>query len=203
MNVYVESNFILELALEQEQSSSCDAILSFGEHQDIRLVLPAFSLSEPYETLGRRAKDRKALKDRVAQEMQQLSRSKPYTEKIEALQDVTSLLVQSIEEEQLRLNATIKHLLHIAVIIPLQQTVFVAAATFQASTELSPHDAIIYASVLEHLQGAASQPHCFLTRNSRDFDDPDIVDTLDKYQCKILFNFEHGFRFIRSATGTK
>ena len=59
MNVYVESNFILELALEQEQSSSCDAILSLGERQDIRLVLPAFSLSEPYETLVRRAKDRK------------------------------------------------------------------------------------------------------------------------------------------------
>ena len=56
MNVYVESNFVLELALLQEQSSSCEEILSLSEDGRIRLVLPAYSLIEPYETLIRKQK---------------------------------------------------------------------------------------------------------------------------------------------------
>ena len=39
MNVYVESNFVLELALLQEQSGSCEEILSLAEGVDL---LPVF-----------------------------------------------------------------------------------------------------------------------------------------------------------------
>ena len=44
MNVYVESNFVLELAFLQEQSSSCEEILSLAEGGRIQLVLPGYSL---------------------------------------------------------------------------------------------------------------------------------------------------------------
>ena len=84
MNVYVESNFILEFALEQEQHASCEAILSLSERGHIRLILPAFSIAEPYETSVRRAKSRESLTNALAQEIRQLSRSKPYQDKIEA-----------------------------------------------------------------------------------------------------------------------
>ena len=54
MNVYVESNFVLELALLQEQHASCEALLRLCEEGGIQLVIPAYSLAEPYETLTRR-----------------------------------------------------------------------------------------------------------------------------------------------------
>lgn len=51
MRVYVETNFVLELALRQEQNESCEALLRLAEASRIGLVVPAFSLLEPYATL--------------------------------------------------------------------------------------------------------------------------------------------------------
>ena len=55
MNVYVETNFILELAFVQDEHESCDRILALCEAQRATLVLPTFCLAESYETLIRRA----------------------------------------------------------------------------------------------------------------------------------------------------
>lgn len=55
MNIYVESNYILELAWEQAQHTSCDGILTICESNKARLALPFFSVAEPYDTLVRRA----------------------------------------------------------------------------------------------------------------------------------------------------
>lgn len=198
MNVYVESNFILELALEQEQYSSCEAIMSLGEKRDIILILPAFSLSEPYDTVIRRSKGRESLTKKLALEMQQLSRSKPYKNKVEVIQQITSFLVQSIEDEQERLTTTLEKLLQVAETIPLKKTILSSSVQFQKTLGFSPQDAIIYASVLEHLQLSDSDKNCFLNRNSRDFNDPNIVNTLEIYNCKMLFSFEHGYHYINS-----
>lgn len=203
MNVYVESNFILELALEQEQHASCQELLSLGERQHIQLILPAFAVAETYETMIRRAKNRETLTQRIVQETQQLSRSKSYKERTETLQTVTSLLAQSIEEDKERLNTTLEIVLRLAETIPLSHTILASATQFQKTLDLRPQDSIIYASVLEHLQHSEPQQHCFLNRNFKDFDDPEIVDTLEAYHCKMLFNFVRGTNYIKSQTRNK
>lgn len=202
MNVYVESNFILELALEQEQQASCQAIVAFGKRRQIQLVLPAFTIAETYETVIRRAKQRERLTRELVLEVQQLSRSKSYKARSQTLQTVTSLLVRSIEEEQMRLNATLEAILRVAETIPLSHTILAEATRFQATFDLFPQDAIVYASVLEHLKTTSEQMHCFLNRNSKDFDDPEIVDALKARKCKLMFHFDHGRRYIESQTGT-
>src|SRR4051812_8314372 len=75
MLVYVESNFVLELALWQEQSDAAKLILQRAESGQLQLAFPAFSLSEPYHTLIRRERDRKALIRSINEQMGQLSRS--------------------------------------------------------------------------------------------------------------------------------
>jgi hypothetical protein len=45
MNVYVESNFVLEEALEQEQCESCKELIRMASIGAIRLVIPADGLS--------------------------------------------------------------------------------------------------------------------------------------------------------------
>jgi len=47
MIVYVESNFVLELALLQKEQQSCEDILSLCEVGNVRLILPAMCLTEP------------------------------------------------------------------------------------------------------------------------------------------------------------
>lgn len=79
MNVYVESNFVLDLALLQEQSTSCGEILSLGETNGVQLVVPAYSLAEPYETLTRRQKQRKRLKEELDAELGQIARTATFT----------------------------------------------------------------------------------------------------------------------------
>ncbi len=61
MIVYVESNFILEVALEQEQFASAEAILKLVEENKIKLAFPSFALSEPFATVMRRDKERSVL----------------------------------------------------------------------------------------------------------------------------------------------
>jgi hypothetical protein len=50
MFVLAESNFVLELALRQEQFQHAERILELAEEKHIRLVVPACSLIEPYQT---------------------------------------------------------------------------------------------------------------------------------------------------------
>ena len=53
MTVFVESNFVLEIALGQEQAAAAEAILQLAEHGTLNLRIPAFALSEPFSTVGR------------------------------------------------------------------------------------------------------------------------------------------------------
>ena len=89
MTVYVESNFVLELALLQEQHESCDRVVSLASENRVRLVVPAYSLVEPYETLTRFFKKRQAIGEEVRAELRQLGRSAPYEEQTAALEDLT------------------------------------------------------------------------------------------------------------------
>jgi hypothetical protein len=196
MDVYLESNFVVELTLLQEQHDSCEKILELSELGRIHLIVPAYSLVEPHETLIRYAKNRTKLSNELATEFKQLSRSTPYKEAVNDLQKVTGLLIRSQEEEKERLRDALTRILKIAEVIPLRSEILSSAMIFQAQHDLSPQDAIVYASVLDHLRTSSVTSKCFLNRNSKDFDDPDIVDALDRHGCKMLFRFDAGYSYI-------
>jgi len=193
MDVYVESNFVIELALLQEQHGSCENILALCESGKTHLIIPVYSLVEPYDTLIRYAKNRTRLSNELAIEVKQLARSKPYQEEIDALQNVTAFLIRSQEEEKESLRDTLSRLLKIAEVIPLRSEIVSSALTYQIQHDLSPQDSIVYASVLNHLRTSSSTSKCFLNKNSKDFDDPDIVNTLSGYGCKMFFSFDDGY----------
>jgi hypothetical protein len=58
MNVYVESNFVLEHALEQEECDSCSEIIQLASRRQVTLLIPAFSLAEPHQAIAGKAKVR-------------------------------------------------------------------------------------------------------------------------------------------------
>ncbi len=71
-----------------------------------------------------------------------------------------------------------------------------AAESSRRTYRLGHQGSVVYASVLTHLQSVHSENSCFLNRNSRDFDDPDIEATLNVNNCKMLFRFDRGFEYI-------
>ena len=198
MNVYVESNFVLELALLQEQQESCKGILALCEKGQASLVFPAFSIAEPYDTLVRRAKARERLRDDLNTELGQLSRSISYREEIQALSNIVGLLTRSEEEEKQRLHSALDQILRLAEVIPTEARTISSAAQLQLSFDLSPQDSVVYASVLQHLDGSERKESCFLNRNAKDFNDPGILATLERYRCKFLPRFDAGLQYIRS-----
>ncbi|MGH9629744.1 MAG: hypothetical protein ACRD7E_15620 [Bryobacteraceae bacterium] len=78
MTVYVETNFVLEEALQQEQCDACDTILDLAVSGAIILVVPAFSLAEPHQALALKEKARNRLSNELRAHISELGRSKPY-----------------------------------------------------------------------------------------------------------------------------
>ncbi|MBC8160774.1 MAG: DUF4935 domain-containing protein [Roseiflexaceae bacterium] len=200
MNIYVETNFVLELVFQQEQSSSCEQILTLCESGQAQLIIPAYSLAEPHEKLLRQAKSRKALQQVLDAELRQLVRTTSYTTRINSIQDIAKLLIQSNEEEQNRFTQYRNRMLGTAHVIPLASTVLAEAATNEELFDLKPQDALVYTSVITHLRQSNPTIACFLNRNSKDFDNPDIVDELGKHNCRMIARFDQGVGFVQAQS---
>lgn len=202
MNIYVETNFILELAFLQEQHESCEEIIGLCEAGRAALVLPAFCIAESYETLTRRANGRTKIANDLAKELRQLSRSKPYKDEIDAFQSVTGLLARSSQEDDQRLTIALERILKTATIIPLEAEIVLRATEYRTVYKLEPQDSIVYSSVLQHMASSSGDESCFINRNRTDFDDPDIEEDLSKRGCKLLFSFVNGYNYIQHRIST-
>ena len=199
MIVYVESNFVLELAYLQEEHESCEEILNLAQEGRIGLVLPAYSIGEPYDSWVRRSKQRAELHDRLSRELNELSRSKPYVEMHGEFREITKSLIQSGEEEKGRLDNAVNRILETAIVVPIERELIKAAIELQKTRNLSPQDSIVYASVLSHLSNnPTEEPKCFITKNSKDFANPDIYTELEAYSCKLLTKFGDGLGHSRN-----
>jgi predicted nucleic acid-binding protein len=198
VNIYVETNFVLELVFEQEQHTSCEQILALCESGQSRLIMPAYCLAEPHEKLTRQAGSRRELQRNLETELRQLARTASYTARINSIQEISSLLVRGNEEEKQRFIRYRDRLLGIAEIIPLTLDILRQAATHESPYDLTPQDALVYTSVIAHLRQNQPPVSCFLNRNSKDFDNPDIVDELDRHNCKMIPRFDHGYGFIQT-----
>jgi predicted nucleic acid-binding protein len=196
--VYVESNFLLELAFLQEGHESCQAILDLAKAGQIRLVLPSFCLGEPYEAFHRRDKRRREVSEKLSSEIREMSRSQPYKSFNDETKDFVGSIVKSIEDERNRLNDLFEHELDNFELIQMDADLIKLSVGYQRSIG-SPQDAIVFASVTEHLKRLQiDEPKCFITKNSKDFKDPDIEDQLVNFNCKLLFTFEAGLGYMKS-----
>ena len=198
MIVYVESNFVLELALLQAECDACTDILALCRTGKAKLVIPAFSLAEPFETAARRHGDRRQLHERLANELKQLLRTQPYQSQTQASQEITSLLVRSTEEEMARLTAAVHNLVSVAEVIPLTADVIAAAMQYQIDGDFSAQDGLVFASILSHLQAIKPALSCFLNKNRKDFSDRDKVAELNAQGCGLIYSFQDGLAFIEN-----
>lgn len=156
------------------------------------------STFEPHEKLTRQAKSRRDLQQNREAELRQLDRTTSYAIRISSIQDIASLLLQSNEEEKQRFIHCRDQWSGITEVIPLTLDILKEAATYEAPYDLTPQDALVCTSVIKHLRQNKLSASCFLDRNSKDFDNPDIVDELNKNNCTMIPRFDHGYGLIQA-----
>lgn len=197
MNVFVETNFVLELALEQQESSSCEELLDLAQKGAIQLLVPAYSFIEPHEMLTRRHREREALRSQISRELKQLARSAPLIERVATSQEVVQLLVDGTEFETTRVEEVKERLWSLGEVLACDIAVLRSAWLIQFAFDLSPQDAVIYASIRLRLEIEHAAPSCFVSRNPADFDDPDLRKDLASLNCKYFASFATALDYIR------
>lgn len=195
MNVFVETNFVLELIFQRDHHAICEQLIEIAERKSITLFLPAYSVIEPHESIIRRRKSRRQIHESLRRELADITRSVPFEEKANELAQLTGLLIQVGEVEQNEARKVISRLLKVAVVIDLDAAILEHALSAQESISIGPQDSVVFASIMSMID-ANSTPSCFITKNSKDFSDPVIVDQLEQCSCKLFFDFERGVNYI-------
>ena len=194
----VESNFVLELALEQEEAGHAEAIIALADRRAIELVVPAWSLGEPHETLGRRAKDTKTTARTLREEASRLIRSRSSADLAETAGFLSNALDGRADGEARSLKKTLSRLLAAATVLPLSKSVVEAALQFQSAFGLSPQDAIVFASVDEYLRGLAKGPKVFINKDYADFFKSEIRIHFQQLECRLLSRIASARQFLEN-----
>jgi predicted nucleic acid-binding protein len=201
VNVFVESNFVLEIALEQQEQAACERLLELAADGSIRLFVPAYSFVEPHETFTRRHRDRETLRSHITNELAQIARSASLAERARASQEVVALMAESVEYESRRLQEAKERIWLVATILSIDADVVQRAPDCQANFDLSPQDAVVYASIRGYLTTDHDDTSCFVSRNPKDFDDPDLRRELTDLNCRYFSSFSNAVQFIEHAVG--
>jgi hypothetical protein len=133
----------------------------------------------------------------------ELGRSKPHRGIPATFEALVSVLIASAQIERDGLRDAISQMLRTAEVILLDGAILKSAVDIQAEFGMSGQDAIVLASALAHLEFHRPTESCFLNRNSKDFDDPDVRERLETRGCKFFGKFEDGLRHVVSRIGKR
>jgi hypothetical protein len=199
VRVYAESNFVLELALEQEDCPHCEHLLTLATAGRIDLVLPAYALLEPAETLTRRLREWEQLARNVDTELKQLRRNPALQSAADAL---TGLALKGVKLATDRHDKVRSDLLRAARIIAVDKPVLVEAERLRLQYDLELPDATMLAAVFADTSVNAATS-VFINKNSKDFADPAIQTDLQSRQCKFIGSFANARQRIDSILATQ
>lgn len=202
MRVYVETNFILELVLEQDQHTFCEALLSLASESKIALVLPSFSL---FETLYALDGKMKAWKQPGHEEFRKLltetSRTKRLKEQAtNALTLLTELKTAATADTEQRMKDVEGRLLANTEQLLLNGEVLREGRRLADAFGINSADALVLASILGDPK-LGTTTSLFLNRNTKDFDDEAITALLRAKSCQLNESFQGGLYLVRRSLG--
>jgi predicted nucleic acid-binding protein len=193
--LYVESNFIVELVRAQEQVDECERLLVLGEEQEgVELVLPAFCLAEPLHTVRRGQAERRSLQDRMQRELKQIRRSRGLRGAADSYA-VSALFVDAAEQENARLESFYRRIAEVVDLVALTSDVVDSAFELGRRFDLMVPDAMVLASVLHHAD-VSPGPFRFVTKDKKDFDDPELRRLLQERDGDLLTSFGSAVGYV-------
>jgi hypothetical protein len=109
VTVYVETNFVLKLALQQEECDSCAEIVRLATQGRIALAVPAFSLAEPHVAIFGKEKARNQLRRDLDKHLRELARSKQHRAVPTDFAALGAVLAASAQSERDGVRATVSN----------------------------------------------------------------------------------------------
>lgn len=195
MRVYVETNFVLELALDQEDRAHCEALLELASSRTISLRVPAYALLEPHETLTRRLREWESLGREVQTQFGQLRRNPQLVSEVDALRGLT---VRAVDLARTGHEAARTRVLEVAEVLPVDATTLRMAESVRASHSLELPDAVMLATVLLDVE-RSDEDSLFVNKNTKDFGDPRVVQELRSHRCRHIGNFASALEAVRAV----
>jgi predicted nucleic acid-binding protein len=199
--VYVETNFVLELAYLRSTADNCQRLIDLARIRRISLVIPAFALIEARMAWQNVVRRRNKLHSDVRLELAELARSQPLAAIGEQSQAFVAALVDTAQHDRSRLEAAIAALTEQAVVLATHAQTMSDALLVEQRYGLSPQDSLVYAAVREHLCKAGAGPKLFVTQNARDFVLPTLQDELSSSDCRLITRFDTAESIIRVEIG--
>jgi predicted nucleic acid-binding protein len=187
LRLYLESNFLVELALEQEQSEACEILFAYAEQQRVELVMPAFAIMESLSAVNRRLGGFKELDESVNRALAQLERNASLATDAGSLRGLVlkarKTALDSFEKAKGRTLSVVR-------MLPLDLETLTRADTLRRDLGIELPDAVMLACVLFDLTSTPpSGGALFANRNTKDFDDPLVRESLRKLGCTLIFSF--------------
>jgi predicted nucleic acid-binding protein len=162
------------------------------------LALPAFSAAEARFALYRRASERQEFQKSLQKHIREISRSETFRELNKQSKDLVTAFASGSEETRERLEAAIEAVEKDGILIPLTNEVIRMSRFHELSYSLKPEDALVLASVRSHAENSAERK-CFVSQDSKAFNNPAVFDELSGVGCKFVSNFTDAVGYIRNA----
>lgn len=202
MMVYVETNFVLEIVLAQEQHISAESILSMAEMHKLELAFPGFILSGVFSTVVRRQKERRELYISLQNTLEQIKRSEHSKDTALNMEPLIAKLLEAVVAENDFLYSTIKRMLSIGRSIETDLQSLEEARSYQKLFDLSLTDSIIYATIINDLRKRPeNEEKRFLSRDAKAYSAPRVRADLRQYKCRYFPNFENALGNIKALQG--
>jgi predicted nucleic acid-binding protein len=161
VTVYVETNFILEVALRQEEHEACEHLMTAAEAASARLVIPAFSLVEGWNTLRRRREERQRLLPALRTQADTLSRSAGASNVFAHLLTEWSLLEPALRQsEEDGMRDACARVVACAEVVDMTSADVSRALELAERLGLRIEDAVVLAAVLQHASSGTSGSAC-------------------------------------------
>lgn len=185
MKVYVETNFLLELALVQHENAACESLLAHAERAHIAIAMPACAIVEAriaLENKRRHVSEFFGAYDRHVRG--QLSR----IANIGALRDSRDALFRELtsglEEAESRYVAASRRIRALGGVIAMTADAIEFAEG--RSSGLDYNDALVFAAIASDADYGQADT-CFVTRD-RDF--AGLAEAMRSARCTVLRSFE-------------
>jgi hypothetical protein len=138
---------------------------------------------------------RRALCASLTEEVNRLRRTTTYQPMVQAIGPMIASLREVEGSESTSLDNATHRMLQAGRCIPFGPEVMLRAAGLQPQFDMSRQDALILASILTDLEAQLpGEEKWFISRDRKDFSDPEIVRTLGRFNCRLLTKFVDGVR---------
>lgn len=196
MNLYVESNFVLELVFEQEQTVVCRDLLSLHGTK-VTICIPGFSLLEPQYALYGQRDEREKLATAVLREADRLEKSEQYRRGLfTPVREIGADFARLNELYENSYNQLVRRLANEVKVLPLTPQVITLSSELTERGSFSRFDSVILASILVDLASTAPLHSCFVTKDEIFARRASRLPELLAAKCTVKDKFADAYQYL-------